>query len=113
MKKPLFLLMLALTTASSFSYAGGNGKSWAPSVMPINCIHSSSYWYWSGSKECNKVIKKGYAQGVRYKGAFKYSDGSLGYFDGIITPTQNLNSPKPPAGVSIVGFRYADASWYK
>ncbi|EDW5993849.1 hypothetical protein ZS55_004495 [Salmonella enterica subsp. salamae] len=84
------VLYMSLFLISGSVFAGGGGTSWSPSVMPINCIVSKSTdsgaWTWNNSAQCNDVIKHNYARGVRYSGQFVYKDGSVSYFDSIITP---------------------------
>ncbi|EEH8383496.1 hypothetical protein G3142_005587 [Salmonella enterica subsp. enterica serovar Montevideo] len=89
MKKINFLSLFLLSICGS-AYAGGGAPSWSPSIEPSNCIVSKSIdnggWSWHGSPQCNEVIERNYALGVRYNGQFIYQDGSSINFDTIITP---------------------------
>ncbi len=89
MKKFKYLSLLFLSVCAP-AIAGGGEPSWSPSIAPSNCIVSKSTdnggWSWYGSPQCNEVIERNYASGVRYKGQFIYQDGSSTNFDTIIAP---------------------------
>ncbi len=88
--KKVFLGLLIV--ASFNALAGGRGGSWQPSVQPLNCVVGTSQgWQWKNDLQCNEVIDKGYAKGVRYQGSFVYDDGYTKNFDVIVAPGQTAN----------------------
>ncbi|EAA1181479.1 hypothetical protein GEY59_21535 [Salmonella enterica subsp. enterica serovar Mikawasima] len=114
LKRSLLVSVLTFGAFTSVSYAGGGGASWQPSVAPINCVlGNSNEFFWNDIKDCNEVIEKGYAEGVRYTGAFKYDDGSTKNFDAVIYRNTGYMHNAGAQGKKVKSIINAQWSWIR